>query len=523
MSVFHYRGALAPNDPLFVGPRMYWEMKEPYADLSDIVSLCHPPFDSYIILFGARQAGKTSLMYRLGAELEKRTHTVLIELQFLAKGADLTHVLQFIGRELVTQLSLGDEETAQSIRDSADFREFLCHLKPNLPIVVTLDEIGALESEIALALSTSLRALHQSRHRPNCEALSTYLFLLAGGIELYDSVTASLTSPLRNISERFYLTDLSCKQSDELLIRGLSQLGLDDKQTHVFCERVYHYAQGQPYLTQRLGAVIEQTVLQNGTGVGVDAIDAAATRLAKDDAHILPIIKGLQTEGLWDVALELVRRPGSIPFSHFDDAGERLMLLGLIRNEGGYCLVRNPIYEEVIRCREKPSTLQLEDIQPGAKDAKAYEQCVFKILCRCFAGQLSHPERESKTIDGTERRDIIFYNDSTHKFWQMVSEKYAATNIIFECKNTKNLKLDHINQLVEYLGRPLGNFGVIVSRLPPRENLRRKTVTAFNRNDKVVLCLSDMDLIEMAHLAAEGKDPTQVIECKYVELTRAVQ
>ncbi|MBU0703320.1 MAG: hypothetical protein KKC18_05580, partial [Chloroflexi bacterium] len=83
---------------------------------------------------------------------------------------------------------------------------------------------------------------------------------------------------------------------------------------------------------------------------------------------------------------------------------------------------------------------------------------------------------------------------------------------------------DHVNQLIGYLGGPLGNFGVIVSRAPPGKNVQRKAVNAFNRQDPiVVLFLSDEDLAEMAQLLAQGRDSTEVIERKYVELVRAVQ
>ena len=145
------------------------------------------------------------------------------------------------------------------------------------------------------------------------------------------------------------------------------------------------------------------------------------------------------------------------------------------------------------------------------------------MLCLFLDGQLKHPGREIRTMAGTERRDIMFFNVSPHAFWQMVARQHAATHIVFECKNTESLKLEHVNQLAEYLGRPLGNFGVIVSRLPPGKNLQRKAIAAFNRNDKVVLFLSDKDLTEMARLHARGDDPTAVIEHKYVQLTRAVE
>lgn len=178
---------------------------------------------------------------------------------------------------------------------------------------------------------------------------------------------------------------------------------------------------------------------------------------------------------------------------------------------------------EFTRVVEKePLVQRLEDIRPGAEDAEAYEQCVFEILSRVLAGQLTHPERESRTGDGIMRPDIIFFNASSHEFWQMVGMRHAATNIVFECKNTEKLVMNHVNQLVGYLGPAMGNFGVIVSRLPPGDNVKRKAITAFRFNAKIVLFLSDEDLAEMARLHAQGGDPTGVITRKYVELTRAV-
>lgn len=397
MTIFHCRGALAPDDPLFVGPCMRWEMKPDYAELADVSSLCRLPLDSYIIVFGARQTGKTSLIYRLQSELGERVHVVLISLQALGE-ADVSHVFQHIGRKLLSRPYMASDEDPMLMQDSTDFRNFLCHSRTDRPVLIALDEIGSLPPKVALALSQNLRALHQSRHEVGNEALGRYLFLLAGGIELYESASASLTSPLRNISERFYLLDLTRAQSDELLAKGLSLLGMDDDQIHIFCERIYRYAQGQPYLTQRLGLVVERALPASAdtdvrdipdsvdtdlaptidagitdstdanlaptddaditdsthadlaTTIDVNIIDSAAMNLATtDDAHILPIIKGLKAQGLWDVAKQLAARPGCIPFSHFDDIGEQLMLLGLIREENGRCMIRNPIYVESIR------------------------------------------------------------------------------------------------------------------------------------------------------------------------------
>jgi hypothetical protein len=495
-------------------------------ELSRIARLCRGEVESYIIVLGARQSGKTSLLYRLEARLGDRAQVVPVNLQGLP-GAGPAEVFHYIAQELVAELRCEDRPTdylTENVRSAPALKQLLCDLSPRRTTVVTIDEIGALQPQAASDLANALRSFHQDRLRSRYETLRRYVFVLAGGIELYD-LAASNVSTLYNISDHLYLGDLGRAESDTLLGRGFDKLGIGQPAAHSLCDRIFHYARGHPYLTQRLGGLVEETLEAQGCVPTPDELEGMASDLAGGDANVVSLVNGLRKEGLWAEARQLAHGE-AIPFSRLASVPCRLELLGLIRDEGGRCVVRNPIYEEAIRWgeEEEPSGPRLKDIRPGAKDAKAYEQCVFGMLCRFFAGQLSHPQRESRTVDGTERRDITFYNDSSHRFWQMVSEKYAAINIVFECKNTESLELGHVNQLVGYLGGSLGNFGVIVSRKPPEKNLQLKAINAFNRKDKiVVLFLSDEDLTEMARLDAQGKDPTGVIERKYVELTRAVQ
>jgi len=515
MGVFWYRGAMPPDSPLFVGHER---------ELSRIARLCRGEVESYVIVLGARQSGKTSLLYRLEAHLGDRAQVVPVNLQGLP-GAGPAEMFHYIAQELVAELRREDRPTdylTENVRSALALKQLLCDLSPRRTTVVTIDEIGTVQPQAANDLANALRSFHQDRLRARYSALRRYVFVLAGGIELYD-LAASNVSTLYNISDHLYLSDLSRTESDELLGRGFGKLGIEQPSALSLCDRIFHYARGHPYLTQRLGGFVEATLEAQDRVPTPDELEEMASDLAGGDANVVSLVNGLREEGLWAEARQLAHGE-AIPFSRLASVPCRLELLGLIRDEGGRCVVRNPIYEEVIRCGEESNALRLEDIRPGARDAKAYEQCVFEMLCRFFAGQLSHPQRESRTVDGTERRDIIFLNASSHEFWRMVGRHHAATHIVFECKNTEKLKMDHVNQLVEYLGRPLGNFGLIVSRKSPEKNLQLKAINAFNRKDKiVVLFLSDKDLTEMARLDAQGRDPTEIIERKYAELTRAVQ
>jgi len=512
MGVFWYRGTLPPESPMFVGRE---------EELSRIAHLCQGEVESYIIVLGARQSGKTSLLNQLEARLGERAQWVPVNLQGLP-SAGSTEVFQFIAQELATELG-SKGQLADNVQSAPALKQLLCDLSPPRTTVVTIDEIGAVQPQAARDLANALRAFHQDRLRSRYHALRRYVFVLVGGIELYD-LAASDVSTLYNISDKLYLGDLSRAESDTLLYRGFAELGIEQPAARSISDRIFHHARGHPYLTQRLGGFVEEALEREHCVPTLDVLDRVASDLANSDANIVSLVNGLRDEELWAEARKLARDE-PIPFSRIASVPCRLELLGLIRDEDGHCKVRNPIYEEVLRWGEKetPVVRRLEEISPGAADAKAYEQCVFEILCRCFAGQISYAERESATRHGTKRRDITFFNDSLHPFWQTVRQSHGAMHIVFECKNTNELGPEHVNQIAGYLGRSLGKFGVIVSRLPPKESIELHADHAFLNDEKVVLFLSDKDLMEMAQCHDQGKDPTEVIKRKYVEFKLALQ
>lgn len=511
MSVFWYSGALPSDTSMFVGRDH---------ELGYISRLCDGEVERYVIILGARQSGKTSLLYQLPNHLSPRAQVVVVNLQGLPRGKS-AEVFQYIAEELVVELS-GEGPTIDSIHNAASLRNLLCDLMPKRTTVICIDEIGTIEPLAADDLANALRSFHQDRLRSRYEALRHYVFVLAGGVELY-RLAASNVSTLYSISARIYLGDLSRSASDELLMRGFRNLGMKQPIAGILCEQIFQHAYGHPYLTQRFGGFVEQSIAGHGRAPTSADLANLAADLADDDANIVSLTKSLEEEELLAKA-RLLAHGEKMPFSRIASVPSRLELIGLTRKEGENCVIRNPIYERVIRGMRGSGARPLKDIPPGREHAKVYEQHVFEMLRGLFVGQLSHPARESRTVDGTERRDIIFYNNSSHRFWQMLREEYDATNIIFECKNTTTLDLEHVNQLIGYLDGAIGRFGVLVSRDPPRKNIQRKAVNAFNRSSRIViLFLSDEDLAEMAQLDARSGDPTEVIERKYVELIRQVQ
>jgi hypothetical protein len=166
-------------------------------------------------------------------------------------------------------------------------------------------------------------------------------------------------------------------------------------------------------------------------------------------------------------------------------------------------------------CRESARLKeQLAAIAIGRSEAERYQHLVLEILNFLFSPELIDGQPEVKTIDGTERRDIIFTNDSDESFWEYVRNEYGII-LMFETKNTEELHTDAINQTATYLGVRIGGLGVIVTRRPPKDSIAKKIMTVFNDGRKVILTLCDDQLRQLLDLRCQGGSPTKWMQKHY--------
>jgi hypothetical protein len=129
-------------------------------------------------------------------------------------------------------------------------------------------------------------------------------------------------------------------------------------------------------------------------------------------------------------------------------------------------------------------------------------------------------------LDGTERRDMIFTNDSDETFWDYVRSAHDGIVVMFGAKNTDELDLAAINQTATYLGDRVGRFGVIVTRRVPPETVRRKIFSVWNDsapNRKVILTLSDEQVVDLLDLRCRDGAPTKWMQKHYRAFRTAVQ
>jgi hypothetical protein len=338
MGHFRFKGPLPPDSELFVGR---------HKELKRVLQLCLGPLRSYVTLVGARQTGKTSFLHRLQQELTPPSRSVLINFQ-VVPDVSPAGMFRFMATELHKQLHMPQlAAAAQEVRSGSGFEAFLRELPDQVGrVVVLVDETGALPQRTAIYLANVLRAVFSNRLLTSFEALRRFVFLLAGGSELLD-LTMSVVSPFSNISTRIYLPDLSLGEVRQLMAYGLAGVDMSVGLVHELAEALYRQTRGHPYLTQRMGAYIAHFADQKDAVPELAWVDKARDQLLSEDGNIRHVRSVLQDPTLLGKAVQIMRVP--TPFRLFHRLLEKLHLFGIIRNEDGISVPRNPIYGQVIQ------------------------------------------------------------------------------------------------------------------------------------------------------------------------------
>jgi len=169
---------------------------------------------------------------------------------------------------------------------------------------------------------------------------------------------------------------------------------------------------------------------------------------------------------------------------------------------------------------------KLREIPSGREAAAEYQRTILEILNFLFNPELINGEPEVRTIDGTERRDIIFTNDSDESFWEYIRTAHDGILVMFECKNTDDLTIEAINQTATYLGDRIGRLGIIVTRQNPSDTIVRKIFSVWNdssANRKVILTLCDAQINDLLDLLCKGGSPTKWMQSHYRKFRTSVQ
>jgi hypothetical protein len=178
-------------------------------------------------------------------------------------------------------------------------------------------------------------------------------------------------------------------------------------------------------------------------------------------------------------------------------------------------------------CREAERLkARLRDIRVGRELASDYQRLVLEILNFLFNPDLTDGQLELRTVDGTERRDIILVNESDETFWDYVRNEHSSLLLMFEVKNVDELDSNAFNQTATYLGDRLGRLGIIVTRNLPSDSMYRKTISIWNDSGaqrKVILVVTDNHLNELLDRRCKNQSTTQWMRDHYRRFRQSAQ
>ena len=150
---------------------------------------------------GPGRLGKTSLLLKLRHTFRDKYAFAFVDLQAI-EGAQADECFNYIAEQMVEQLAETIQGAVTVPAGNTTFSTFLrefARQARNVRIIVILDEFGALPSETAIKLASTIRAVFTSRFiKPE---FARYIFLLAGATDMLE-LTTGRNSPLGNVTER---------------------------------------------------------------------------------------------------------------------------------------------------------------------------------------------------------------------------------------------------------------------------------------------------------------------------------
>lgn len=257
--IFCTDGALAHNNPHYI------------CRSEDQKAIDHLRQQRNIYITGACQTGKTSLLLRLKKQIENEDwYCCFIDLSTL-KDFKREQWYYSVCNKIAETFEI--DRIATDVHNQLDFTRFLNYevglwqKDKSVRLALLFDEVEALLGmNFSDTFLMTLRELCQVQEHPR-----KLVFALSGTTR-GPFIKDNKISPF-NIAETIYLGDLKESESKTLTL-NLKKLGLRvDEDVHT---RIYFWADGHPYLTQRICKIIETNVLTNSNHIeslSVDLVD----------------------------------------------------------------------------------------------------------------------------------------------------------------------------------------------------------------------------------------------------------
>ncbi|MFH0866217.1 MAG: hypothetical protein V1904_08475 [Bacteroidota bacterium] len=159
---------------------------------------------------------------------------------------------------------------------------------------------------------------------------------------------------------------------------------------------------------------------------------------------------------------------------------------------------------------------QIKLVKPGNKEFHKYENSCTELLKYLFNNDLELLEKQKATDDKLSRYDLICRINSINRFWQDLSKDFNSRYIVFEFKNYKEkIKQGQIYTTEKYLfTTALRSISFLISRSGADSNAIKAAKGALKESGKLIICLADDELNEMALAKDKGDEPEKILMVK---------
>lgn len=311
---------------------------------ADQDALLHLRAMDYLLVVEPRQQGKTSLINSLACRQALSDTTFAYADVTTPSRSNEATWYQTLSPRILRQLHDFIPPNRRPVIpiSTAGWRDFLCDVARSAVnarrrVVIALDEIGAVTFPGATEFFSVLRDVYNSRQaEPELKQLT---FLLSGAFHPRDLIQDDRISPF-NIAQRVRLTDFTLEQVQDLVSKG----SWTHEQGEGLAERIYHWTDGQPYLTQLLCRYLDSQATPADVDIGVNRLRR------EDENHLPPMLERLNSNDKLSRYVGRVLVGEQIKFYPGQNRRQaQLELLGVLKgNDQGFCMIRNRIYEHVL-------------------------------------------------------------------------------------------------------------------------------------------------------------------------------
>ncbi len=317
---------------------------------AELLALCRRGEFGYVL--SSRQMGKSSLMARTVAALQADEQTTVATIDLTAIGSQQVEaeswflgVLTEIDSACMPQTDLFSWWDAHKPLPLAQrlWRYITDVLLPEVPgrIVVFVDEIDStLGLEFTDDFFALIRALHNQRAQQS--EFGRLSFVLLGVATPAELIRDSSRTPF-NIGQRVEVTDFHLVEARPLLA------GLPAQASAQLLDRVLRWTGGQPYLTQKLCALLSAQGVSDVQEVSALVKRELLSEKGRGDPHfqfvndyLLKTPEPQRTE-LLDTCADVLSGK-VVPCQDASQVHNRLRLAGLMRRTNGCLQYRNDLY-----------------------------------------------------------------------------------------------------------------------------------------------------------------------------------